>query len=110
EVWRRFEGALADVGADEIDWRPIPEANSINVIVRHLRIEGEWHLDSLRQGAPLPTVAAPVSQEAIDAVALDFTANFEALSGYQSQYLEYLRTSMLPELEERTSSAYGSAV
>ena len=61
-LWDRFQRSVDDLAEDEIDWRFLPQANSINVIVRHLRIESEWHLRSLQSGEPMPTIAAPVSQ------------------------------------------------
>ena len=78
DVWDRLAKALADLAEEEIDWRPVPEANSINDIVRHLRIEAEWHANSLRDGTPMPTLAAPVSQEAVDEIPIDFRANFQS--------------------------------
>jgi uncharacterized damage-inducible protein DinB len=109
DVWSRLENALADLADEEIDWRPVPEANSINDIVRHLRIEAEWHSNSLRDGTPMPTIAAPVSQEAIDAIPLNFRANLAALRGHQARYLEDLHASTLENLKKRTSMAYGDA-
>jgi hypothetical protein len=38
-AWNLLKDALVDLGDDEIDWRPLPQVNNINVIVRHLRIE-----------------------------------------------------------------------
>lgn len=57
-LWEQFRVSFDDLAEDEINWRYVPQANSINVIVRHLRIEGEWHLRSLQSGAPMPTIAA----------------------------------------------------
>jgi len=54
-MWDRFVADLRDVTPDEADWRPLPQANSINVILRHLRIEAEWHLASLEHGAAMPS-------------------------------------------------------
>lgn len=107
EAWKRLRDALADVSDEESNWRPVPEANSISVIVRHLRIEAAWHVNSLRDGAPMPTVAAPVVQEDIDAIRLDFATNMRALVGHQSQYLGSLSASTLATLRERTRTAYG---
>ena len=50
-MWGRLKNALAALREKEIYWRPVPEANMINVIVRHLRLEAEWHLASLQHGA-----------------------------------------------------------
>jgi uncharacterized protein DUF664 len=109
DVWDRVTNALANLDDGEIDWRPVPEANSINAIVRHLRIEAEWHSNGLRDGTPMPTIAVPVSQERIDAVALDFRANFSTLTELQTRYLEKLRAATLEELKARTSMTYGDA-
>jgi RNA-directed DNA polymerase len=57
-LWGRLKHALADLSAEECHWRPLPHANTIHVIVRHLRIEAQWHLDSLERGAPMPTITA----------------------------------------------------
>ena len=65
-LWDQFRGSFDDLTDEEIHWRVLPQANSINLIVRHLRIESEWHLRSIQSGAPMPTIAARVSQEAID--------------------------------------------
>jgi Protein of unknown function (DUF664) len=78
-LWGRLTHALADLTEEEINWRPLPHANTINIIVRHLRIEAQWHLDSLERGAPMPTIAVAAPQEAIDAVPTDFEENIKRL-------------------------------
>ncbi|HYS54872.1 MAG TPA: DUF664 domain-containing protein [Thermoanaerobaculia bacterium] len=107
-MWAAVKNSLDDLAKEEIQWRPLPQANSIVIIVRHLRIEAEWHLESLRSGAPMPTIAVPASQEAIDAVTDDFEMNFTALSEACTQFLNILRTTTLDTLHERTASAYGT--
>jgi Protein of unknown function (DUF664) len=108
-MWGRLKNALADLCEEEIHWRPLPEANTINVIVRHLRIEAGWHLDSLEHGAPMPTIAAAAPQETIDAVPLDFEENFKILEELYTRFVEVLQTATLDTLQERTSAAYGDA-
>jgi hypothetical protein len=51
-VCARFVADLGDVTPEEADWRPLPQANSISAILRHLRIEAEWHLASLKSFLP----------------------------------------------------------
>jgi Protein of unknown function (DUF664) len=109
-MWDRFEEAFTDLDAEEIRWRALPEANSIDLIVRHLRIEAEWHLRSLREGAPLPTVAAPAPKPAIDTVPLDFARNFPALKHLVALFIATLRETTLTTVRERTASAYGEAL
>ena len=110
DAWKRLIDALLGVTDEESNWRPVREANSINVIVRHLRIEAAWHANSLRDGSPMPTIAAPVVQEEVEAIPLDFAANLSALTNYQSEFLASLSASTLASLRDRTRSAYGDAV
>ena len=67
-MWAALKNSLEDLTEEEISWRPLPEANTISLIVRHLRIEAEWHVESLERGEPMPTVAVSPSQDMIDAV------------------------------------------
>jgi hypothetical protein len=108
-LWGRLKHALADLTEEEIHWRPLPQANTINVIIRHLRIEAQWHLDSLERGEPMPTMAVAAPQEAIDAVPADFEENFKRLEELYTHFVEILRTTMLETLQQRTAAAYGEA-
>ncbi len=108
-VWRVLKYSVADLSNDEIDWRPHPQGNSINIIVRHLRIEAQWHLDSLMRGDTMPSDVTPALQMAIDAVPLDFQHNLEKLEELCTGFLEALRTITLQGLRDRTAAAYGSA-
>jgi hypothetical protein len=108
-LWGRLKHALADLTEEEMHWRPLPQANTINVIIRHLRIEAQWHLDSLEHGAPMPTIAVAAPQEAIDAVPLDFEANVTRLEELYTQFVERLRTATLETVQQRAAAAYGDA-
>jgi Protein of unknown function (DUF664) len=37
----RLKNALEDLTEEEVHGRPLPQANTINVIIRHLRIEAQ---------------------------------------------------------------------
>ena len=71
-AWNQLKDALVDLSEDEINWRPLPQANNINVIVRHLRIEAQWHLDSLIRGDAMPSAVTATLQSEIDTIPLDF--------------------------------------
>jgi hypothetical protein len=101
--------ALGDLGDDEIDWRPLPQSNSINVIVRHLRIEARWHLDSLERGDPMPSAVTPELQKEIDAVPLDCRRNLEQFEQLYTAFIEVLRAATPHGLQQRTAAAYGTA-
>lgn len=105
-----FAKDLQDVGADERDWRPLPISNTINLIVRHLRLEAEWHLLSLEKGEPMPTIAVPAPQESIDAVPVDLELNLGVLTDLLTRFCRLLDDSSLESLHARTAAAYtGSA-
>lgn len=111
-VWNGFKADLADVTPEEVDWRPLPQSNTINIIVRHLRIEGQWHTASLEHGERMPTVAVEVSpslKAAIDAVPLDFDRNMKELDEQYTRFLAVLRRTTLSELEQRTAAAYSGS-
>src|SRR6266487_6977506 len=93
----------------EINWRPLPQANNMNVIVRHLRIEAQWHLDSLTRGDAMPSEVTPTLQSKIDAVPLDFHDNLAKLEELLIGFLDSLRTTTVSDLHLRTAAAYGSA-
>lgn len=109
-MWDRLRGTLEDLSDEEIHWQPLPQANSINVIVRHLRIEAQWHLDSLERGEPMPTIAVPAPQDAIEAISLDFEENLSRLEQFYTRFCEILRTASLVTLREQTAAAYGEAI
>jgi hypothetical protein len=106
-IWDRLKNSLDDLSEDEIHWRPLPQANTINIIIRHLRIEAQWHLDSLERGAPMPIIAVAAPQEAIDAVPLDFEENFKKLEELFTRFVQILRTVTLTTLQRHTADSYG---
>src|SRR5437879_12207068 len=108
-AWNVLKEALVDLSDDEINWRPLPQGNNINVIVRHLRIEAQWHLDSLIRGAAMPSEATATLQREIDAVPLDFQRNLAKLEELLIGFLDGLRTTTLRDLHLRTAAVYGPA-
>ena len=108
-IWDRFAQALENVTEEEIHWRPLPQANSINMIVRHLRIEAAWHLRCLERDEPMPTIAVAPSQEEIDAVEFDFEENYAELAAAYQRFRHVLTAMTLEALRRRTEVAYGEA-
>jgi hypothetical protein len=105
-TWQRFRTDLEDVTAEEAQWRPLQEANSIALIVRHLAIEAQWHRASLERGEPMPHDTTEDLRRAIDAVPLDFERNMQSLAQDLAAFLSALRTTTLAVLEQRTKEAY----
>jgi hypothetical protein len=109
-LWDQFRGSFDGLTEEEIHWQALPQANSINVVVRHLRIESEWQLRSIQSGEPMPTIAAPVFQEAIDAVPFDFAENLNTLQRLYTAFCGTLGTQSLGALKDKGAAAYGEAV
>ena len=105
-TWQRFTNDLEDVTAEEAQWRPLPEANSIALIVRHLAIEAHWHRACLERGEAMPHDTTEDLQRAIDAVPLDFQDNMKSLEQDLAAFLSALKTITLAVLEQRTREAY----
>jgi len=105
-AWQSFKDSLKDIGPDEIDWRPLPQANSINTIVRHLRIEAEWHADCIENGVLMPAEMTPEVQRLIDAVPMDFGRNVAELEQLFSRFHVALRQTSLESLRRQTDRAY----
>jgi hypothetical protein len=107
EALSRVERSFANLEEGEVEWRPLPESNTIALIVRHLAIEAQWHLDSLERGTPMPLHASPELLREIDAVPLDFAANLRELTRSLRRFVELLRGTNEEQLVERSASAYG---
>ena len=106
-IWKRFKRTLVDLEPDEVDWRPLPQANNINTIVRHLRIEAEWHVDCLERGVAMP--AADVTSEVqqwIDSVPMDFDGNLGKLEELYSRFIAQLSALAHDALKQQSTLAY----
>lgn len=108
-AWHLFKDAVDGVAEEEIDWRPLPQANSINIIVRHLRIEAQWHVDGIARGTPMPPDIPASRQNEICAVAMDFRANLEKLNELYGEFQDVLKTLTTREVAQRTAETYGAA-
>ena len=105
-VWSQMKKDLADLDPQEIDWRPVAQANSISVIVRHLRIEAHWKLASLEEGRPEPVETTPAVEAFIAAIPLDFARNFAELDTLCTRFVAVLRSTPLPTLAQQTPLMY----
>jgi len=101
-----FRKDLEDVTPEEAVWRPLPQANSISLIVRHLSIEAEWHRASLESGEPMPYGTTGDLQRRIDLVPVDLERNLKAFEAAYSSFVAALRKMTLSDLQQRTEAAY----
>jgi len=105
-VWQGFRRDLQDVTPAEAAWRPLPEANSIGLVVRHLAIEVGWHRAAIERGEPIPSELTEEQQRQVDRLPLDFDANLRTLDEAFLGFLAALRSSTVATLRERTRAAY----
>jgi hypothetical protein len=101
-VWKRFKDDLKDVTPEEIDWQPLPQANTINAIVKHLRIEAEWYLTSLEHGEQSPYQDTASVQQLTDSIPLDFAQNLRELEELYTRFIAALRATTLAALKRQT--------
>jgi hypothetical protein len=101
-TWKRFKDDLKDLTPEEIDWRPLPEANTINAILKHLRVEAEWYLVSLEHGQRSPYQDTASVQQLTDAIPLDFARNLEELEELYTRFIEALRRTTRAALQQQT--------
>lgn len=98
-TWNHFKDDLKDATPEELNWRPLPQANTINAILRHLRIEAQLHLASLEHGEPMPVQVA-------HSAPLDFEQNFKGLEESYTGFIAALRRTTLATLQQQTVLAY----
>ncbi len=104
-VFQRFRSDLEDLTPEEARWRPLPEANSIALILRHLCIDARWHADRMDSNtAGRPNDAAP--SPSIAAMDLDVVGYLRQLEESYVRFIAGLRATTLSALQERTVLAY----
>ena len=101
-TWKRFKEDLTDVTPEEIDWRPLPQANTINTILKHLRVEAEWYVSSLEHGERSPYEDTASVQQLTDAIPLDFEQNLNELEALYTRFIAVLRRTTLAALKQQT--------
>src|SRR5436190_2098346 len=105
-IWDRFKNVLDEMTPDEVNWRPLPQANNINAIVRHLRIEAEWHVASLERGEEMPVEVSASDQQWIDSVPMDYERNLKDLETLYRRFVTALADTTPSALRQRTAMAY----
>jgi hypothetical protein len=105
-IWTQFKDGLDDATQEEIDWRPLPEANNISAILRHLSIEAAWHLASLEGDAPAPAEITASLRERVDSTPNDGEHNLKELEELFTRFLAVLEATTAAVLEHQTMIAY----
>jgi hypothetical protein len=101
-TWKRFKADLQDLTPEEIDWRPLTQANTINAIMKHLRAEAEWYLESLGHGEQSLYQDTASVQQLTDSIPLDFEQNLKELEELYTRFVAALRRRRLSALKDQT--------
>jgi hypothetical protein len=107
--WQRFKDALKDVTPEESHWRPLPQANNMNVILKHLCVEEQLYLASLEHGEQSPYQDTASLQRLVESVPLDFARNVEALEELHSRFLAMLRSTALADVKQQAVLSWAFA-
>jgi hypothetical protein len=100
-TWERFKADLQDVTPEELDWRPLPQANTINAILKHLRVEAEWYVVSLEHGEHSPYQDTASVQQLTDSIPLNFERNLTELEVLYTRFIAALRRTTLATLQQQ---------
>jgi transcriptional regulator of met regulon len=100
--WHNFKNDLRDLTPDEINWRPLPQANNVNVLMKHLRVVEELLLSGLEHGEQSPYKDAAGVQKLTDSVPLNFDQNMQELEGFHTRFISALRPTTLAELKRKS--------
>ena len=100
--WHNFKNDLKDLTADEINWRPLPQANNVNVLMKHLRVVEELLLSGLEHGEQSPYKDAAGVQKLTDSVPLNFDQNMQELEGFHTRFISALQSTTLAELKRKS--------
>jgi len=100
--WHNFKNDLKDLTPDEINWRPLPQANNVNVLLKHLRVVEELLLSGLEHGEQSPYQDAAGVQKLTDSVPLNFDRNMQEIEGLHTRFISALRSTTLAELKRKS--------
>ena len=100
--WANFRNDLKDLTADEIQWRPLPQANNISAIMKHLRVAEEWYVSGIEHGEHSPYHDVASVEQLTAAVPLDFAQNLKDLEGLHRRFVAAVRGTTLAALRQKT--------
>jgi hypothetical protein len=100
--WMSFQNDLKDLTAEEIQWRPLPQANNISAIMRHLRATEEWYVAGIEHGEQSPYQDTASVEQLTASVPLNFEQNVKDLEALHHRFLAALRNTTLAALQRQT--------
>jgi hypothetical protein len=96
-TWHDLTRALHDMTDGELDWRPVPESNTIRAIVRHLRTVEQLDLSLLEEGDQTPWNDAASVRQLTDAIADDFQHKMKEREAFHTRFVSLLKQRTLAE-------------
>lgn len=100
--WNNFKNDVKGLTPEEINWRPLPQGNNINVLTKHLCVVEELFLSRLQQGEQSPYKDAAGVQKLTDSVPLNYEQNLKELEEFHTRFIAALRTTTLADLKRKT--------
>jgi DinB superfamily len=100
--WNNFKNDLRDLTPDELNWRPLPQGNTIGMLVKHCRGVEELILSRLEQGEQSPYKDAASVQKLTDSIALNFEQNLRELEEFHQRFIAALGKTTLAELKRKS--------
>lgn len=101
-TWSAFKSELKDLTPDEINWRPLPQANNIALLIKHLRVVEELFLAQLEQGEQSPYKDATSVRQLTGSVPLNYEQNLKEFEELHTRFLNHLKQTTLADLKRRT--------
>lgn len=100
--WSNFKNDLQDLTPDELNWRPLPQGNTINMLIKHCRGVEEFSLSRLEEGEQSPYRDAANVQQLTDSIPLNFEQNLRELEDLHNRFIATLRKTTLAELQRKS--------
>jgi uncharacterized damage-inducible protein DinB len=100
--WNNFKNDVKGLTADELNWRPMPHANNINTLVRHVRGVEALFVSRLEEGEKSLYRDAASVQRLTDSIPQNFEQNMKELENLHNRFISVLRSTTLVELRRRT--------
>jgi uncharacterized damage-inducible protein DinB len=100
--WNDLKHDLQDITDDELDWKPVPESNTIRSIVRHLRMVEQLYLSLLEDGDQTPWKDEDYVQTLTDSITYDFQQNMQPFEDFHNRFVSLMKGSTLADLKVQT--------
>jgi uncharacterized damage-inducible protein DinB len=101
-TWNAFKSELKDLTPEELNWRPVPQANNIAAIVKHLRVVEDLYLAQLEHGEQSPYTDVPSVLKLTGSVPLNFEHNLTEFEALHTRFVNALKQTTFADLKQKT--------